>query len=72
LSGRGRAAEHDRHAGNDSGPSPKVVNALIRRNCTVVATEGSTICHHSPDAPSREGWYPVAPLPALVETSDDD
>ncbi|WP_328473925.1 hypothetical protein OHA21_13815 [Actinoplanes sp. NBC_00393] len=53
-------------------PSPKVVNALIRRGCTVVATEGGTICHHSPDAPARAGWYPVTPLPALVETGDDD
>ncbi|MEV4264566.1 MBL fold metallo-hydrolase [Kribbella sp. NPDC049584] len=50
-------------------PSPKVVNALKRRGGRVYATEGTTICEPSIDAPSR-GWITLDPLPTLVE--DDD
>ncbi|MER7441567.1 ComEC/Rec2 family competence protein [Micromonospora avicenniae] len=51
-------------------PSPKVVNALTRRHCSVAVTEGWKICHNSADSPSRPGWVTLTPLPALVE--DDD
>jgi hypothetical protein len=38
----------------------------------VAATEGSTVCFHSSDAPSRPGWRPITPLTALAESGDDD
>ena len=47
-------------------PSPKVVNALSRRGCQVVATEGHGICVSS-GAPQRSGWGPMQPLGPLVE-----
>ncbi len=48
-------------------PSPRVVNAVGRRGYSVIETRGSTICHHSPDAPSR-GWTAATVLPPLAET----
>lgn len=53
-------------------PSPKVVNALSRRGCSVIATEGKAICHRSSSAPQRAGWSPIQPLPALAEDADED
>jgi beta-lactamase superfamily II metal-dependent hydrolase len=52
-------------------PSPKVVNALIRRGCHVSATEGRSICH-SHEAPPRANWVPLVPLPPLVEDTDEE
>ena len=49
-------------------PSPKVTNALKRRNVRVFATEGQGICHSS--GVDRPGWVPVTEVPALDE--DDD
>lgn len=53
-------------------PSPKVVNALLRRNATPVVTAGTTIRHHSTDAPARRGWINVTPLPPMNESGEDD
>ena len=47
-------------------PSPKVINALNRRDAIVAATEGKTLTHWN-DAPDRPGWGPVAPLRYLPE-----
>jgi beta-lactamase superfamily II metal-dependent hydrolase len=51
-------------------PSPKVVNSLSRRGCTVCATEGRTISH-SQNAPSRPGWVSITPFGPLIEDDDD-
>lgn len=48
--------------GDPKHPSRKVVNALIRRQNKVFATKGATICHHSINAPIREGWSAVQEL----------
>lgn len=55
---------------SDKHPSPKIVNALGRRGCWVVPTEGSnkSYCH---DAPPRPDYGPVTPLPPLVEDDDE-
>lgn len=48
--------------GDPKHPSRKVVNALIRRGCTLGSTrQGNTICHPSDDAPKRNGWGPLSP-----------
>ena len=52
-------------------PSPKVVNALTRRGCSVNATEGQSILHGY-SYPPRLGWVTLAPLPPLVEDGDED
>lgn len=36
-------------------PKKMVVNAFIRRGCSVVATKGKTVCHHR-GVPARDGW----------------
>ena len=46
-------------------PSPKVVNAMIRRGVNVYVTEGQTICHGSWN--NRPGWSPISPVPPLDE-----
>ncbi|MBF4636212.1 hypothetical protein ITJ38_17515 [Agreia pratensis] len=48
-------------------PSPKVVNALIRRGGNVYATEARNIRHRSHDV-DEAGWTPIAPLPPVDET----
>jgi hypothetical protein len=50
-------------------PSPRVVNAYMRRGCSVYETRGVTIHHFSRDAPDR-GWTPVTPLSPMSE--DDE
>lgn len=47
-------------------PSPKVVNALIRRGGRAFATEGKGICHGG-GWRGRPGWTPISPLPPLDE-----
>ena len=50
-------------------PSPKIVNALSRRNCEVYATEGRAI-HQGYDAPVRPNWSTITPLPPLDESDE--
>lgn len=52
-------------------PSPKVLNAFGRRGCKVSASEGQGI-RYGNDAPSRQGWSPLTPLPPLHEDDDGD
>ncbi|QQR78513.1 MAG: MBL fold metallo-hydrolase [Candidatus Moraniibacteriota bacterium] len=48
--------------GDPKHPSRKVVNALIRRGCSLGSTrKGVAICHPSEDAPQRPGWGPLTP-----------
>lgn len=47
-------------------PSPKVVNALLRRGVHVVATEGRTVCFQS--GMTRPGWSPMESLGPLDES----
>jgi beta-lactamase superfamily II metal-dependent hydrolase len=53
-------------------PSPRVVNAHMRRGFSVVPTAGRTICERSVDAPTRPGWGPVAPLEPMDESDEED
>lgn len=43
-------------------PRKSVVNAFIKRRFKVSATYGNTICYHSDNMPTREGWGPVSGL----------
>lgn len=52
-------------------PSPKVVNALLRRGCWVRATEGRKLWHHSGDSPARADYVTVQSLTPLIEDDDD-
>jgi hypothetical protein len=52
-------------------PSPRVANAAGRRGYPVIETRGSTLWHHSSDAPAR-GWAKAVPLPPLEETDHDN
>lgn len=42
-------------------PAKIVVNAFIRRGCKVIATQGSTKCHHRGKTPTRN-WSTAKPL----------
>jgi beta-lactamase superfamily II metal-dependent hydrolase len=44
-------------------PSRRVVNAFKRRGAKIIATQGISIVHRSPDAPGRDGWSDAEPLP---------
>jgi beta-lactamase superfamily II metal-dependent hydrolase len=52
-------------------PSPRVVNAYMRRGFGVISTAGQSICYRSSDAPQRAGWGPVTPLEPMDESSED-
>lgn len=52
-------------------PSPRVVNALIRRGCRVVTTEDLGLCC-SHDAPPRFGWSPAPALQPMDESLEPD
>jgi beta-lactamase superfamily II metal-dependent hydrolase len=52
-------------------PSPKVVNAFIRRGAAVYPTNGSSICF-SIDAPTRYGWSSLTPVPLQSEDQGDE
>jgi beta-lactamase superfamily II metal-dependent hydrolase len=52
-------------------PSPRVVNAYMRRGFTVLTTAGSTVCFRGPDTPSRAGWGPVTPLAPMDESAEE-
>jgi len=56
---------------NSKHPSKKVVNALIRRGAKVVATQGTTICHHSNGIQPRERWQTVTPLSFYDQVEDE-
>lgn len=47
-------------------PSKQVTNAFLRRGAPVYSTEGRAIRHHH-DAPARDGWTVVNPLPFYNE-----
>jgi beta-lactamase superfamily II metal-dependent hydrolase len=50
-------------------PSPKVLNAFGRRGCDVAASEGRGI-RHGNEAPPRQGWSALTPMPPLREEDD--
>jgi beta-lactamase superfamily II metal-dependent hydrolase len=52
-------------------PSGRIVNAYIRRGCTVIATAGQSICHRD-GTPNRPNWGPAPPVPPMEEEKDDD
>ena len=47
-------------------PSPRVTNALGRREAAVFVTEGRTICHWTPGT-TRDGWGNLSPLGPIEE-----
>jgi beta-lactamase superfamily II metal-dependent hydrolase len=53
-------------------PAKQVSNAFRRRGAPVIATLGQAKCSFN-DAPSRQGWSPVEPLPLypVVDVYDD-
>lgn len=59
------AAEAEEH------PNPKIANALMRRGYALNWTKGKAIRQNSADAPPREGWNPIDPLPPFNETEED-
>jgi hypothetical protein len=52
-------------------PSPRVTNAFGRRGYFGAETAGQNIYKHSPDAPYRADYSPLAPIPAKDESIDD-
>jgi len=50
-------------------PAKKVTNAFRRRGYSVVATQGVSIRHYK-DAPDREGYGPVDPVPFYDQVED--
>jgi beta-lactamase superfamily II metal-dependent hydrolase len=50
-------------------PSGRIVNAYIRRGCTVIPTAGGSICHRD-GTPDRPNWGPARPLPPMEEEED--
>ena len=52
-------------------PSPRVVNAFMRRGCHVLATASKSICHNSPGSCQRIGWGPAPPLQPMDESVED-
>ena len=55
--------------GEPKHPAKKVANAFKRRGAPVIITQGSGK-HHFNDAPDREGWITVAPLPFYEEVEE--
>ena len=58
------ASESTRH------PSPRIVNAYMRRGYAIYETRGKVLWDSSPDAPSR-GWPPATRLQPMDESEDD-
>jgi beta-lactamase superfamily II metal-dependent hydrolase len=50
-------------------PSPRVVNAYMRRGYKWFRPNGGTI-RHQRDAPARDGWGPLAPMSPLDESTE--
>lgn len=57
--------------GEPKHPNKRVSNAFARRGAKVIATQGSTICHHANGTPDR-GWSKADPLPFYSDVEDDD
>lgn len=55
--------------GEPKHPSQRVVNALIRREANVYATQGKGLRHHF-NAGDREGWSAATPLPFKSDVED--
>ena len=51
-------------------PSPRIVNAYMRRGCDVYETRGKVLADCSPDAPSRN-WPSATPLEPMDESEDE-
>jgi len=56
---------------SETHPRKAVVNAFIRRGCTVIATNGSAKCRSHPPA-HRPGWIAASPLPISYDVEDYD
>jgi beta-lactamase superfamily II metal-dependent hydrolase len=56
--------------GSDKHPSGRVVNAYIRRGCTLVPTAGGSISH-AEETPSRPNWGPARPIPPMEEEEEE-
>lgn len=52
-------------------PSPRVINALVRRGVRVFTTEASNMWHHH-DAPLRDNYSSVEPQELNTDFEDDD
>ena len=52
-------------------PSPKVANALLRRGYPAYTNEKVGV-HFPYGVPDRPGWTPIAPLPPLDESGEED
>jgi beta-lactamase superfamily II metal-dependent hydrolase len=52
-------------------PSPRVVNAYLRRGYEVYETRGRQWCNHSDDVPVRPGWTRAIPLEPMDESVED-
>ena len=55
--------------GKPKHPAKKVVNAFRRRGVAVYVTEGQSI-RHSDNAPQRDGWVNLVPLPFYSEVEE--
>lgn len=53
-------------------PNGRVINALIRRGAKVFATRGANIWSHSDDAPTREDYTPIKPIPFQSRYQDEE
>jgi beta-lactamase superfamily II metal-dependent hydrolase len=52
-------------------PSPRVINAYMRRGYRTCRPNGNTIRHMSPDAPARVGWGPLTPMDPMDESGEE-
>jgi len=52
-------------------PSPRVVNALLRRGMNVFTTQNGGIRHNF-NSPARPNWSPIQPLTFVEEFEDED
>jgi beta-lactamase superfamily II metal-dependent hydrolase len=55
--------------GEPKHPAKKVTNALHRRGCVTYVTQGKSIWHHC-DAPAREGYGPITPIPFYEQVEE--
>jgi beta-lactamase superfamily II metal-dependent hydrolase len=51
-------------------PAKKVTNAFYRRGYSVSVTQGQSICYKD-DAPARDGWTALTPLPFYEKVEED-
>lgn len=57
--------------GEPKHPNKRVANAFARRGGKIIATQGSSKCHHATGTPDR-GWSTATPLPFYEQVEDDD